>query len=124
MSRDETPEEWWLRERERLRFLEESGASEEEQWAEEERLHRESRQSVWSVRESDAAEVLAEADRVHHWEAVELQLRLMAWWHANRIHRQPQCTAPQQLICPLQSGPSTIIVWTTKEAWNGSEAQA
>src|SRR5690606_8292154 len=28
------------------------------------------------------------------------------------------------LICPLLSGPSTIIVWTTKEEWNGSQAQA
>lgn len=29
-----------------------------------------------------------------------------------------------QVICPLLSGPSTIVVWTTKEEWNGSEAQA
>ncbi len=28
------------------------------------------------------------------------------------------------VICPLLSGPSTIIVWTTKEEWNGSETQA
>ncbi len=30
----------------------------------------------------------------------------------------------RNMICPLLSGPSTIVVWTTKEEWNGSEAQA
>jgi hypothetical protein len=29
-----------------------------------------------------------------------------------------------QLICPLQSGPSTILVWTLKEKTNGQEARA
>ncbi|WP_207078952.1 hypothetical protein [Novosphingobium sp. KA1] len=33
-------------------------------------------------------------------------------------------TAKEALICPLLSGPSTIVVLTTKEEWNGSEAQA
>ena len=28
------------------------------------------------------------------------------------------------LICPLQSGPSTILVWTLKERENGQETRA
>jgi hypothetical protein len=28
------------------------------------------------------------------------------------------------LICPLQSGPSTILVWTLKEKTNGQETRA
>ena len=29
-----------------------------------------------------------------------------------------------ELICPLQSGPSTILVWTLKEKTNGQETRA
>ena len=28
------------------------------------------------------------------------------------------------VICPLQSGPSTILVWTLKEKENGQETRA
>jgi len=29
-----------------------------------------------------------------------------------------------EVICPLQSGPSTILVWTLKEKENGQETRA
>jgi hypothetical protein len=28
------------------------------------------------------------------------------------------------VICPLLSGPESLLFWTTKEEWNGQEAQA
>ncbi len=32
--------------------------------------------------------------------------------------------AAPAVICPLQSGPSTILVWTLKERENGQETRA
>ena len=43
-------------------------------------------------------------------------------WTASALGFQPELGAP--LICPLLSGPISILGMATKEEWNGKEAQA
>ena len=41
-----------------------------------------------------------------------------------QVYRKRKDSAPKPVICPLQSGPSTILVWTLKERENGQETRA
>jgi hypothetical protein len=43
---------------------------------------------------------------------------------SNRAEPATRAQTPWMLICPLQSGPSTILVWTLKERENGQETRA
>ena len=43
---------------------------------------------------------------------------------SRRGARLPGRAPEARLICPLQSGPSTILVWTLKEKTNGQETRA
>ena len=40
------------------------------------------------------------------------------------LARENERLRREVLICPLQSGPSTILVWTLKERENGQETRA
>ena len=37
---------------------------------------------------------------------------------------EAQVRFDRQVICPILSGPESLLFWTTKEEWNGEETQA